>query len=180
MIAKPFIKWVGGKTQLLSQFERFFPSELKKGDIKTYVEPFMGGGAVFFHVMQKYDVEKAYLNDINIDLATLYGCIKYDADRVIELATKLAEDYMSATSKRHFYYDTRENFNTDEQCPYDQSAHFLFLNKTCFNGLCRFNQKGKFNSPWGKYEEPKILDAQNIKAVAKLLQKQRTSSNRRL
>lgn len=179
--AKPFLKWVGGKRQLLEQFEDFYPNELKAKKIKNYYEPFVGGGAVFFDVAQNYEVENAYLYDINDELILCYKVIQKDVYKLIEFLNKYEKLYkkLSEKKQKEYYYEIRDSFNLNRfNIDYDiysenwipRVAQIIFLNKTCFNGLFRFNSKGAFNSPQGRYKNPKILDEQNLLNVSKLLE----------
>ena len=179
--AKPFLKWVGGKRQLLEQFEKLYPIELKIKKIKNYYEPFVGGGAVFFDIAQNYEVENAFLYDINDELILTYKVIQKDVQKLIEFLFRYDKQYkkLSEEDRKLFYYEIRQNYNlqrfnidyrkySDNWVP--RAAQTIFLNKTCFNGLFRFNSKGEFNSPVGKYKNPKILDEQNLLNVSKLLE----------
>ena len=179
--AKPFLKWVGGKRQLLDQFEELYPTELKLKKIKNYYEPFVGGGAVFFDVAQKYEIENAFLYDINEELILTYKVIQKDVNKLIEFLYKYDSFYKRLNEKKQkeYYYEIRENFNLQrfniDYNRYSESwipraAQIIFLNRTCFNGLFRFNSKGGFNSPMGKYKNPKILDEQNLLNVSKLFE----------
>jgi DNA adenine methylase len=179
-IAKPFLKWVGGKRQLLDQFYNLYPLELKLNKIKNYYEPFVGGGAVFFDVAQTYNIENAYLYDINEELILTYKVIQKDVIKLIEFLAKYEQVYKKQSEKKQkeYYYELREGFNLNRfNIDYEKysenwiprAAQIIFLNKTCFNGLFRFNSKGAFNSPQGKYQNPKILDEENLINVAKLL-----------
>ena len=103
--AKPFLKWAGGKGQLLNTFDEMFPEQLKNGNITTYMEPFAGGGAVLFHVLQNYNIKKAYINDINKELINCYRCIKANVSKVIEILEKLEKDYFSADDTTKFFYE---------------------------------------------------------------------------
>lgn len=179
--AKPFLKWVGGKRQLLDQFEELYPTELKLKKIKNYYEPFVGGGAVFFEVAQKYEIENAFLYDINEELILTYRVIQKDVTKLIEFLHKYDTFYKKLTEKKQkeYFYEIRENFNFQRfNIDYNKysknwiprAAQTIFLNRTCFNGLFRFNSKGGFNSPMGKYKNPKILDEQNLLNVSKLFE----------
>lgn len=179
--AKPFLKWVGGKRQLLDQFEELYPTELKLKKIKNYYEPFVGGGAVFFDVAQKYEIENAFLYDINEELILTYKVIQKDVNKLIEFLYKYDLFYKKLNEKKQkeYYYEIRENFNLQRfNIDYNKysenwiprAAQTIFLNRTCFNGLFRFNSKGGFNSPMGRYKNPKILDEQNLLSVSKLFE----------
>jgi len=177
---KPFVKWVGGKGQLLTQLENYYPLTLKNGQIEQYIEPFVGGGAVFFAVMQKYHIKSAYISDINSDLILAYRVIQKYPERLIELLEQKQKIYNN-TPEQHrqaLFLSIRTAFNqslgkiVDQQIlPHglERVAQFIFLNKMCFNGLFRLNAKGEFNVPFGKYQNPNIINANNILAVSALL-----------
>lgn len=180
--ARPFIKWVGGKGQLLPQFDNFFPRELRERNIKKYCEPFLGGGAVFFEIAQRFDVESAYLSDINKDLVLTYWVIQQRHEQLLDFLEQYQKEYngTDADLRNGLFLSIREHFNhqrfeinykkiSDNWIP--RAAQLIFLNKTCFNGLYRMNSKGEFNVPFGKYPNPSILDEPNIRAVSKILQK---------
>lgn len=179
--AKPFLKWAGGKSQLLTTIEDKFPNEIKKtGKINKYFEVFVGGGALFFHLMNNYEVKEAYLFDINKELILTYNVIKNNPNELIELLFALEEDYipLSQEKRKEYYLNIRELFN-DNLINFDfknysddhiiRASHVIFMNKTCFNGLFRLNKKGEFNVPHGRYKNPLICDKNNIMAVSKTL-----------
>lgn len=174
---KPFLKWAGGKSQLLKEIEKYYP--FKDGKITKYAEPFVGGGAVLFDILNKYDLNKIYISDINTELINTYRTIRDDIDVLIEILLRLQNDFISLdTAKRKLYYmDKREHFNNlkvnnnDESINIEKAALMIFLNKTCFNGLFRVNKKGLFNVPMGTYKNPMICDKNNLKVVSKKLQK---------
>ena len=180
-IARPFLKWAGGKSQLLNQFEPYYPVELRAGQITRYVEPFVGGGAVFLDVIQRYDVQLAYLFDINRELILAYDVIRRDPRGLIKLLGQYHEHYYSLDqdARKRYFYAMRDEYNAlraqvDAE-HFSESwilrvAHLIFLNKTCFNGLYRVNSKGGFNVPFGRYKRPAILDEENILRVSELLQ----------
>ena len=172
--AKPFLKWAGGKGQLLDTFDKMFPQELIEGKIKTYIEPFVGGGAVLFHILQNYKIEKAYINDINKELINCYRCIKADVEEVIKPLSILENKYLSSKDRAKYFYNVRERYNQihlNGHYDYEKCADFIFLNHTCFNGLYRVNKEGKFNVPHGKYKKPLICDKENLRLCSQLLQK---------
>ena len=172
MIAKPFLKWAGGKTQILSQIDENLPYNLKEGKIKKYIEPFVGGGAVLFYLLQKYEFKEVIINDINEDLMLSYKVIKNDVNRLIKELSSLRDEFLSLDEERRrdFYYRVRDEFNNNKDCDeVKRVAQFIFLNKTCYNGLYRVNKKGEFNVPYGRYKNPKIFDEDNLIAVSKLL-----------
>ena len=179
--AKPFLKWVGGKRQLIEQLRNLYPNELNENKIKNYYEPFVGGGAVFFDVVQNYDVKNAYLYDINEELVLCYQVIQKDVYKLIEFLHKYERLYkqLSEKNQKQFYYELRESYNLHRfNIDYEKyrenwiprAAQTIFLNKTCFNGLVRFNSSGAFNTPMGKYSNPKILDETNLLHVSKVLE----------
>ncbi len=179
--AKPFLKWAGGKTQLLSTIEDRFPSEIKKSlKIKKYFEVFVGGGAVYFYLMNKYDVKKSYLYDINQELILTYNAIKNNPKELIKLLSDLQEEYipLEHEDRKNYYLDIRKDFNKDlKEFDFDsysdahivRASQVIFMNKTCFNGLFRLNKSGEFNVPHGRYKNPLICDENNIKAASKIL-----------
>lgn len=176
--AKPFLKWAGGKRQLLETYEKYYPKELKEGKIENYYEPFVGAGAVFFNIAQKYKIKNIFLYDINEDLINVYKVIKKYCDTLsYELSYNEKKYLSSSEEEREFtYYEIRKAFNKDiDRSNFltpnvRRAGQFTFLNKTCFNGLYRVNRKGEFNVPWGKYKDPNICDESNLKLVFKLLQ----------
>lgn len=177
---KPFLKWVGGKTQLLPQLDQRLPEELKRGTLDTYIEPFVGGGALFFHVAQKYPIRRFVLSDKNADLILAYWTIR---DRVGQLITQLHDmqtRYLrkNEASRKQYYYQVRKLFNASKKNLdlstfssdwVEHTAQLIFLNKTCFNGLFRVNANDHFNVAFGKYETPRICDPDNLVKVAQLL-----------
>lgn len=186
--AKPFLKWAGGKSQLLKQFENYFPDELKKGKIKSYFEPFVGGGSVFFHIAQKYAPENVYLGDINKELILTYRVIQKDVSGLIKILKKYSKEYLNLgeSDRKFFYYNIRDRYNLQaEKTDYkkysrrwiERVGQLIFLNKTCFNGLFRVNRKGEFNVPFGRYKNPKIIDENNLKKVSLLLQKSKIKTS---
>lgn len=173
-VSKPFLKWAGGKGQLINTFDEMFPNELTEGKIKTYIEPFVGGGAILFHVLQNYNIEKAYINDINKELINCYRCIQANVEEVINQLQNLEQDYLVSEDRTNYFYKVRNRYNEihlNGHYDFEKCADFIFLNKTCFNGLYRVNKDGKFNVPHGKYKNPLICDKDNLRLCAKLLQK---------
>jgi len=171
---KPFIKWVGGKTQLIESIEETLPKGFGNQSNLTYIEPFVGGGAVLFWILQKYpNIKRAVINDINPDLTTTYKTIKsYPKELILELRS-IADEYLplSEENRKEYYLAKRARFNTKSLNPVENSAIFIFLNRTCFNGLYRVNSKGLFNVPFGRYSNPRICDEETILADSELLQK---------
>ena len=162
--ARPFLKWVGGKKQIIPQIKQYIPQNYCR-----YFEPFLGGGALFFDLAP----QKAYINDINKILISSYRNIKHHPYKVIEELESLQKTFnlKNNEERKLYFYETRTVFNKKEDIAFLEIAYFIFLNKTCFNGMYRENSKGQFNVPFGRYKNPKILDKKNILAVSKLLQK---------
>lgn len=154
-IPKPFVKWVGGKRRIIKKLHELLPS-----DISDYYEPFLGGGALYFSKFRQ--IQTAHLSDVNIDLLLCYQVIKKDSDKLIKLLTKHRENHSDS-----YYYKIRNLHDLTN--PVEIAGRFIYLNKTCFNGLYRVNSKGEFNVPVGKYKNPAILDEENIKACKKAL-----------
>jgi len=177
--AKPFLKWAGGKTQLLPEIQSRLPIEMETGKIKRYVEPFIGAGALFFYLAQNYQFEEIVISDINDELLIVYKTIREDVEGLIEHLNRLKKRFFSNQERESFFYEQRDLFNqniTKIELTYFSSswtrraAQFIFLNRTCFNGLYRTNSKLQFNVPFGKYENPMIYDEENLRAASDLLQ----------
>ncbi|MBR1625854.1 MAG: DNA adenine methylase [Bacteroidales bacterium] len=172
--AKPFVKWAGGKTQLLHEVEKLLPDWISLSKKVTYVEPFIGGGAVLFWLLQKYpNIKRAIINDINKDLIGVYKTIKQNPEELISLLYSIQQDYISKNEndRKDYFLQQRDRFNSKDNDIVFNSALFIFLNRTCFNGLYRVNSKGQFNVPHGKYANPKICDKENIFACHEILRK---------
>ena len=172
--AKPFIKWVGGKTQLLGDIKKSLPKLLNKRENITYIEPFVGGGAVLFWILQEYhNITKAVINDINAELICTYRIIRNDVDSLISELNNLQAAYLplSPEHRKDFFLKERSVFNSKSTSDIQTAALFIFLNRTCFNGLYRVNSKGEFNVPHGKYTNPRICDEATLRADSELLQK---------
>lgn len=167
VLAKPFLKWAGGKGQLLAEIDRRLPGGLKAGEIDTYVEPFVGGGAVFFHIAQEYpEIKRHFLFDINQDLVNCFNEIKTNVETLIDELHSLQARFLRKRSGRKvFYYEIRNQFNADRS-----TAKLIFLNKTCYNGLYRVNRKDEFNVPFGDYNNPTICDEVNLRNASEVLQ----------
>lgn len=171
---KPFVKWVGGKSQLVEQIEKMLPSDGEKTLIK-YVEPMVGGGALFFSILSKYDFEELYISDINAELINAYQAVKNDVENLIAKLNEMQMLFLpiDENGRKYFYYTVRERFNSTaltEETATDKAAQFIFLNKTCFNGLYRVNRKGQFNVPMGAYKNPTICDDENLRNIHEALQ----------
>ena len=162
--ARPFLKWAGGKGRLLAQYERFFPREPMRG----YYEPFVGSGAVFFHLRSRGLFSHYRLTDSNAELITCYRVVR---DALDALLARLAE-HQARHSKAHYYavraWD-REPAWADVP-DVERAARLIYLNKTCYNGLWRVNSRGQFNVPMGRYRNPRILDEPRLRAASAALQ----------
>lgn len=174
-IAKPFLKWAGGKTQLISDIERTLPTDITKKNF-TYIEPFVGSGAVLFWMLNNFPkLEKAVINDINEDLINTYKTIASNPKELISILEILQNEFHdlegNEENKKLYYYQKRELYNTRKEEQSGQAALFIFLNRTCFNGLYRVNSKNLYNVPMGGYKKPTICDKENIMAVSNALQK---------
>lgn len=171
--AKPFVKWVGGKTQLLPEIDAAIAQYVSGKESVTYVEPFIGGGAVLFHVLQKFpQIKMAVINDINPNLINVYSVIKAEPERLISALSELQErnDEAGEDARQELFYQMRESYNQGIESDVLRAAAFIFLNRTCFNGLYRVNSKGAFNVPFGRYAHPRICDPDTIWADSDLLQ----------
>jgi DNA adenine methylase len=173
--ARPFIKWAGGKAQILEEIRRLYPSALGK-TITKYAEPFVGGGAVLFDILGQYQLEEVYIGDINQELITAYTHIRDNVDKLIAGLQSMEQEYLplGAAARQAYYYEKRETFNTlkaKSNRDVKMAALFIFLNRTGFNGLYRVNRKGGFNVPMGSYKNPTICDEGNLRAVREQLQK---------
>lgn len=174
-VVRPFVKWAGGKSSLISQLTNFFPFELKDGIINKYVEPFVGGGAVLINILQKYDVKEAYAFDINIDLINCYNVIKENVDGLIKELELKEKEFITLESedRQAYFYNIRKEYNShrtaENELSIKRAGEFIFLNRTCFNGLYRVNKNGEFNVPCGKYKNPTICDSSNLKNLSYLI-----------
>ena len=177
---KPFLKWVGGKGQLVKRFNKFYPDELIRGQIKNYYEPFLGGGAVFFNIASNYSLKSVRLYDINNELILTYQVVQKDVDKLIEFLDRYKGYYLNLSydRRKQFFYEIRTNYNLQRfNIDYNKysenwiprAAQVIFLNKTCYNGLFRVNSKGEFNSPAGEYKNPQIFDRENLVNASDLL-----------
>lgn len=173
---KPFLKWAGGKGQLLKEIECYYPFTNKH--ITKYAEPFVGGGAVLFDILSKFDLEEIYISDTNSELINTYLVIRDNIDALIEMLYVMQSEFipLNTEDRKAYYIKKREQFNNlkfygDESNIIERAALMIFLNKTCFNGLFRVNRKGMFNVPMGAYKNPMICDEKNLQAVSEILQK---------
>lgn len=174
-MAKPFLKWAGGKTQMITYFENLLPKELKTKPF-TYVEPFVGSGAILFWMLNNFpNMEKVIINDINEDLINTYKVIASHPKELISALQTLQNEYHALEEneeqKKLYYYQKRDTYNTRKENLVVQAALFIFINRTCFNGLYRVNKNNLYNVPMGRYKKPTICDTQNIISVSNALQK---------
>lgn len=158
-LVAPIVKWVGGKRQLISEISKFIPKKFNK-----YYEPFIGGGAVLFHLQPK----EAVINDVNEELINMYKVIK---DNLEELIYDLKQHKIESD----YFYDLREldrdKNKYDKLNPVQRASRIIYLNKTCYNGLFRVNRAGEFNTPWGNYKNPNVVNEITLKAVSNYLNK---------
>lgn len=173
--AKPFLKWAGGKTQIISDIANAIPTDRTKKKF-TYVEPFVGSGAVLFWMINNFPkLKKAIINDINEDLINTYKTIAAHPKELISILEILQNEYhdleRDEEHKKRYFYQKRALYNSRKYKQSEQAALFIFLNRTCFNGLYRVNRKNQFNVPMGAYKRPAICDKKNIIAVSEVLQK---------
>ena len=174
MKAKPFVKWVGGKSQLIEQLEALLPADFDQWENVTYIEPFVGGGAMLFYMLQTHpNIKSAIINDINPDLTTCYKVVRDNPSDLVKSLKEIQQEYYSCKnldSRKALFMQMRDEFNTKSLDPIRNTTLFFFLNRTCFNGLYRVNKAGLFNVPFGKYETPTICDPVTIYADSELLQ----------
>lgn len=175
-LVKPFLKWAGGKGQLLKEIELFYP--FAEGNITKYAEPFVGGGAVLFDILSKYDLREIYISDVNVELINTYHIIRDNIDELIKMLYAMQNEFipLDTDTRKSYYNKKRERFNDfkvtgNEDCNIEKAALMIFLNKTCFNGLYRVNKKGLFNVPMGSYKNPVLCDEKNLRAVSEKLQR---------
>jgi DNA adenine methylase len=181
--AKPLLKWAGGKGRLIAQISEFLPDKLATGEINQYAEPFIGGGALFFHIAQTYKntITRFYISDANEELVILYLTIQREVTSLIEHLANVESHYFSLdkAQQKEFFLKTRKEYNDRKDKInlsnfskdwIERAADIIFLNRTCFNGLFRVNSKGHFNVPFGDYNNPRICDESNLIAVSKVLE----------
>lgn len=173
--AKSFLKWAGGKTQLIQEIETNLPRQVISGKF-TYIEPFVGGGAILFWMINEFsNLEKVVINDINRDLINTYRTIATRPKELISILKTLEEEYHSLVNnqekKKEYFYEKRKLFNERKTERSGQAALFIFLNRTCFNGLYRVNRRNEFNVPMGSYKQPMICNKENLMSVHNALQK---------
>ena len=152
----PFVKWAGGKTQLLDRLDKLIPLTFNR-----YFEPFLGGGAFFYYLASVRNLRfVAYLSDLNQELMNVYKVVKSNVNELIDILTTYKVEYQKEPQK--FYYELRDKFDIEISTPVENAARFITLNKTCYNGLYRVNSYGKFNVPIGRYKNPIICDSKNL------------------
>lgn len=172
---KPFLKWAGGKGQLLKGIEQYYPFD--EGKITKYAEPFVGGGAILFDIITKYELEEIFISDISSELINTYIVVRDNIDELIKYLLKLQNDFLplNTENRKKYYLEKRNRFNeikniNDKILNIEKAALMIYINKTCFNGLFRVNKKGQFNVPMGSYKNPLICDESNLRAVSAKLQ----------
>jgi len=168
---KPFIKWAGGKSQLIGEIRKKYPQEINR-----YCEPFVGGGAVLLDILVNKNPSSILINDINKELINTYVQIQQNVENVIKILQKYQEKYWNSSDqeRKNIYLSFRTKYNQliiDGGDQVERASIFIFLNKTCFNGLYRVNKKGLFNVPIGSYKKPPICDSANLRTINKLMQK---------
>ena len=172
---KPFIKWVGGKSQLIEQLNAQLPADFDSLENVTYIEPFVGGGAMLFYMLQHYpNINHAIINDINPDLTTCYRTVRDNPNELIASLQDIENTYFSLNTeeaRKEFFMVVRNRYNEKNLDPIENTTKFFFLNKTCFNGLYRVNKKGLFNVPFGRYSNPTICNPETILKDSELLQR---------
>lgn len=172
--AKPFLKWAGGKTQLLEEIQKSLPENFEQKE--CFIEPFVGSGSVLFWMLANYpNIKKAVINDVNTDLIITYKAIKNDVAEVVSQLKKWEQEYhqlkTDSDARKIYYYEKRTLFNNRSEDEVTKAAIFIFLNRTCFNGLFRVNKSNGFNVPIGSYKTPMICDEENLHAVSEVLQR---------
>ena len=179
--ARPFLKWAGGKTQLLGDINQRLPGHiLRDGVIDNYVEPFVGGGAMFFSLKSNFEIRESHLFDVNPELIVGYKVIQKNHKGLINRLYEIQNSYLSLENdtRESLYYEIRDlyneqgtsfNYSRYTKQWVDRAAYLIFLNKTCYNGLFRQNRKGEFNVPFGDYKHPKICDEPNLLEISRAL-----------
>ncbi len=170
---KPFLKWAGGKGQLLEQIKNYYPLELGKS-INKYAEPFVGGGAVLFDILSNYNIDEVYIGDSNKELINVYITLRDSIEELIPIIKKYEQEYLPLDNEQRklYFYEKRSLFNSIKKTGkpnIELAALLIFLNRTCFNGLYRVNSKGEYNVPMGAYKSPTICDENNLRNVSKAL-----------
>lgn len=171
--ARPFLKWAGGKGQLLETIRQRYPAGLGTA-VTKYAEPFVGGGAVLFDVLNRYSMEQVFISDTNAGLINAFRAVKENIGELISILGRYQADYipLDENGRKQYYYARRDRFNELKKGggeSIEAAALFIFLNRTCFNGLYRVNRHGQFNVPIGSYKKPLICDEENLRGASKAL-----------
>jgi len=174
--AKPFLKWAGGKSQLIEEIELIIPKKLKDHGRYTYVEPFIGSGALMFHLLKKYPskIDFVIINDTNTILTSIYKYLKNEPENILKILKTLKDRYLNYSleeDRKNYFLELRSNFNSIKSNSIEKACLMIFLNKTCFNGLYRVNSRNEFNVPFGSYKNPSIYDESVMVTDSKLLQR---------
>lgn len=172
IVAKPFVKWAGGKGNLLKKLEALLPANFSDLKNVTYIEPFVGGGAMLFHILNTHkNVKRIVINDINKDLIRCYQLVKEEPKTLIKLLHPLERRYyeLNEDERKRYFYEIRDRYNNAQISKDLRAAYLIFLNHTCFNGLYRENASGKFNVPFGRYKKANICNEEIIEADHKVL-----------
>lgn len=178
---KPFLKWAGGKTQLLPALTERLPPKVRKGEVPVYVEPFVGGGAVYFHFNSRFRFRECHIFDVNEELFIAYTVVRDRVDELIAALQELAREYLSRddAGRQAYYREVRNAFNSRRKtitCAQfhpswiERVAQLIFLNRTCYNGLFRVNSRGEFNVPFGRYRNPPLVNESLLRLDSALLQ----------
>ncbi|MBQ7504758.1 MAG: Dam family site-specific DNA-(adenine-N6)-methyltransferase [Ruminococcus sp.] len=174
--AKPFVKWAGGKGKLLTELRKFYPPKLGT-EIRKYCEPMVGAGAVLFDILNTYEMDEVMICDSNEELINTFAVIRDNVDNLIDVLSDLEHEHLRKDDdgRREYYYEKRELFNELIKKPakansLQRAALFIYLNRTCFNGLYRVNRQGLFNVPVGAYKKPLICDEDNLRTVSDKIQ----------
>ncbi len=185
--AQPFLKWAGGKRQLMAEIDRLMPEGVRTGEVTRYIEPMVGGGAVFFHLVQRYPIKEFFISDYNWDLFVAFRVIKTRLPALLRELQEFADEYLplSHDDRATVFYRVRDEYNQErpglkytkkggfrkrmQDAWARRAAQTIFLNRTCFNGLYRVNSNGDFNVPHGRYDNPPIRDESNLRAVRRAL-----------
>jgi len=172
VIAKPFVKWAGGKGNLLQKLEALLPADFDDLQNVTYIEPFVGGGAMLFHMLNNHkNIKRVVINDINSDLIRCYYLLANTPQVLIDRLKNIENNFycVDVHARKELFYAYRDQYNSEGIHPDERAALFIFLNRTCFNGLYRVNASGKFNVPYGRYKKPVICNEELILADHRLL-----------
>ena len=173
-MAKPFVKWVGGKGNLLNVLKDHLPNDFSSQNDVTYVEPFVGGGAMLFYMLNTFkNIKHVLINDINRDLIRCYMLVKDEPQTLIDLLKPLSRKYFELRddARSSYFYEIRDEYNSRQLTENQRAAYLIFLNQTCFRGLYRENSNGGFNVPFGNYKRPNICNSDVIMADHEVLSK---------